>query len=129
MRLVRFADDFLLTFERREDAKRLLAALPDRLAKFGLSLQEGKTRLVKFGRYAASDRERRGEGRPEAFDFLGFTHYCGTNPERTLHGHAEDPAQADDPQARGTAPGDEAPTARSVMNPRKYRTPSCGLAA
>jgi RNA-directed DNA polymerase len=78
MRLVRFADDFLLTFERREDAERLLAALPDRLAKFGLSLHEGKTRLVEFGRYAASDRERRGEGRPETFDFLGFTHYCGT---------------------------------------------------
>jgi group II intron reverse transcriptase/maturase len=78
MRLVRFADDYLLTFERREDAERMLAALPDRLAKFGLCLHEGKTRLVRFGRYAAIDRERRGEGRPETFDFLGFTHYGGT---------------------------------------------------
>ena len=78
MRLVRFADDYLLTFERREDAERMLAALPDRLAKFGLCLHEGKTRLVRFGRYAATDRAKRGEGRPETFDFLGFTHYCGT---------------------------------------------------
>ena len=84
MRLVRFADDYLLTFERREDAERMLAALPDRLAKFGLCLHEGKTRLVRFGRYAAIDRERRGEGRPETFDFLGFTHYCGTTRKGRL---------------------------------------------
>ena len=55
----------------------MLAALPDRLAKFGLSLHEGKTRLVEFGRFAAANRHRCGAGRPETFDFLGFTHYCG----------------------------------------------------
>ena len=55
----------------------MLVALPDRLAKFGLSLHEGKTRLVEFGRFAAANRHRRGEGRPETFDFLGFTHFCG----------------------------------------------------
>jgi RNA-directed DNA polymerase len=77
VRLVRYADDYLLLFEERADALRMLAALPDRLAKFGLSLHEGKTRLVEFGRFAAANRHRRGEGRPETFDFLGFTHFCG----------------------------------------------------
>jgi RNA-directed DNA polymerase len=56
---------------------RMVAALPDRLARFGLSLHAGKTRLVEFGRFAAANRLRRGEGRPETFDFLGFTHFCG----------------------------------------------------
>jgi group II intron reverse transcriptase/maturase len=78
VRLVRFADDYLLLFEYRADAQQMLADLPTRLAKFGLSLHEGKTRLVEFGRFAASNRERRGEKRPDPFDFLGFTHYCGT---------------------------------------------------
>ena len=77
VRLVRYADDYLLLFEERADALRMLAALPDRLAKFGLSLHEGKTRRVEFGRFAAANRHRRGEGRPETFDFLGFTHFCG----------------------------------------------------
>jgi len=54
-----------------------LQALGERLAKFGLSLHEGKTRLVEFGRFAAANRARRGEGRPETFSFLGFTLYCG----------------------------------------------------
>lgn len=77
MRLVKYADDFLLTFERRADAERLAAALAERLAKFGLQLHEGKTRLIEFGRFAETNRRRRGEGRPETFTFLGFTHYCG----------------------------------------------------
>ena len=77
MRLVRFADDYLLTFERRADAEAMLAALPDRMARFGLVLHEDKTRLIEFGRFAEANRRRRGAGRPETFDFLGFTHYCG----------------------------------------------------
>jgi group II intron reverse transcriptase/maturase len=77
VRLVRFADDYLLLCQDHDDAQRMLAALPDRLAKFGLSLHEGKTRLVEFGRFAAANRHRCGAGRPETFDFLGFTHYCG----------------------------------------------------
>ena len=77
VRLVRYADDYLLLFEDRADALRMLADLPSRLAKFGLSLHEGKTRLVEFGRFAAANRDRRGEERPETFDFLGFTHFCG----------------------------------------------------
>jgi RNA-directed DNA polymerase len=77
MRLARYADDFLLTFERRADADRVATALAERLAKFGLRLHEDKTRLIEFGRFAATNRRRRSEGRPETFDFLGFTHYCG----------------------------------------------------
>ena len=77
VRLVRFADDDLLLFEHHPDAQQMLADLPSRLARFGLSLHEGKTRLIEFGRFAAANRERRGEKRPETFDFLGFTHYCG----------------------------------------------------
>ena len=78
MRLVKYADDFLLTFERRGDAERMAAALAERLAKFGLQLHEGKTRLIQFGRFAEANRRRFGAGRPETFAFLGFTHYCGT---------------------------------------------------
>lgn len=77
MRLVRYADDFLLTFERQSDAERMRVELTGRLAKFGLQLHEEKTRLIEFGRFAAAARRRRGNGGPETFDFLGFTHYCG----------------------------------------------------
>ena len=77
MRLARYADDFVLTFERRSDAEQMKAALAQRLAKFGLHLHEDKTRLIEFGRFAEANRRRRGQGRPETFDFLGFTHYCG----------------------------------------------------
>ena len=82
MRRVRYADDFLLTFERRADADRVATALAERLAKFELRLHEDKTRLIEFGRFATTNRPRRSEGRPETFDFLGFTHYCG----KTLDG-------------------------------------------
>jgi RNA-directed DNA polymerase len=51
----------------------------ERLAKFGLEVHPEKTRLIEFGRFAASDRRKRGEGKPETFTFLGFTHYCGRN--------------------------------------------------
>lgn len=72
----RYADDLVLGFERKDEAERLLAALKVRFAKFGLSLHEGKTRLVEFGRFAAQRRTAAGKRRPETFDFLGFTHYC-----------------------------------------------------
>jgi group II intron reverse transcriptase/maturase len=81
VRLVRYADDYLLLFERREDAEKMKAAMVERLAKFGLQLHEDKTRLIEFGRYAEANRRRRGERRPEVFDFLGFTHYCGKSRE------------------------------------------------
>jgi RNA-directed DNA polymerase len=77
MRLVRYADDFLLSFESADDATQMQAALGERLAKFGLKLHEDKTRLIEFGCFAAERRARRGLGRPQTFNFLGFTHYCG----------------------------------------------------
>ena len=75
--IVRYADDFVMGFESGIDARRILADLKERLAKFGLLLHEDKTRLIEFGRFAAMARQKRGERRPETFAFLGFTHYCG----------------------------------------------------
>ena len=75
--IVRYADDFVVGFEHRHEAQACLEALQGRFAKFGLKLNEEKTRLIEFGRFAAERRERRGERRPETFDFLGFTHQCG----------------------------------------------------
>ena len=76
--IVRFADDFIVGFEHRGDAERFLAELRERFAKFGLELHPDKTRLIEFGRFAVRDRAARGEGKPETFDFLGFTHICAT---------------------------------------------------
>ena len=75
--IVRFADDFVAGFEHQADAQRFLADLRERFAKFGLELHPDKTRLIEFGRFAARDRKARGVGKPETFDFLGFTHICG----------------------------------------------------
>ena len=75
--IVRYADDSVFGFVRREDAEAFLAALRDRMAPFGLMLHPDKTRLIEFGRFANQNRQRRGEGKPETFDFLGFTHCCG----------------------------------------------------
>ncbi len=75
--LVRFADDYVAGFQHRDDAERFLAELRDRLAKFSLELHAEKTRLIQFGRFAAQQRKQRDLGKPETFDFLGFTHICG----------------------------------------------------
>jgi hypothetical protein len=75
--VVRYADDFLVGFQYRHEAERLLRELRERFGKFGLALHPDKTRLIEFGRFAARDRQQRGQGKPEPFDFLGFTHYCG----------------------------------------------------
>ena len=77
MIIVRFADDFIVGFEYEEDARRFLVELRERLARFGLDLHPDKTRLIEFGRRAARSRAQRGLGKPETFDFLGFTHICG----------------------------------------------------
>ncbi len=74
--VVRYADDFVMGFEYESDARGMMAALKQRLSKFGLALHEDKTRLLMFGRFAAERRAERKLGRPETFDFLGFTHYC-----------------------------------------------------
>ena len=76
--VVRFADDFVVGFEHRHEAERFLAELRERFAQFGLELHPDKTRLIEFGRFADPNRRGRGDGKPETFDFLGFTHSCDT---------------------------------------------------
>ena len=74
---MRYADDIVAGFEHEVDAKRFLEDLQQRMEQFALSLHPDKTRLIEFGRYAANNRARRGLGKPETFNFLGFTHICG----------------------------------------------------
>jgi hypothetical protein len=74
--MVRFADDFIMGFERLEDAQKVLRVLAQRFARFGLKINEEKMRLVRFGRPSRSGGAG-GAGEPETFDFLGFTHYWG----------------------------------------------------
>src|SRR2546426_2823196 len=75
--VVRFADDFVVGFEHRNEAEQFLVELRERFARFGLELHPDKTRLIEFGRFADRDRRQRGGGKPETFNFLGFTHSCG----------------------------------------------------
>src|ERR1700685_4462091 len=77
--IVRYADDLVMGFQHRAEAVRFLEEFKERLAKFGLELHPEKTRLIEFGRYATERRKKRGEGKPETFNFLGFTHICGKN--------------------------------------------------
>jgi hypothetical protein len=79
--IVRYADDAVLGFQHREEAERFLEELRERLGKFELELHPEKTRLIEFGRYAAERRRKRGAGKPETYNFLGFTHICGTSPK------------------------------------------------
>jgi group II intron reverse transcriptase/maturase len=75
--VVRYADDWVAGFQHRGDAERFRRAVEQRLGQFGLKLHPEKTRLIEFGRFARENRSRRGQGKPETFDFLGFTHCCG----------------------------------------------------
>jgi group II intron reverse transcriptase/maturase len=77
MIVVRYADDFIVGFEHKSDAERFLAELTERFRRFALELHPDKTRRIEFGPFAAANRTRRGQGKPETFDFLGFTHICG----------------------------------------------------
>ena len=77
--IVRYADDAILGFEHQDEAERYLRQLQEHLREFGLELNEDKTRLIRFGRFARLNRAERGEGKPEAFTFLGFQHICGKN--------------------------------------------------
>ncbi len=74
--VVRYCDDFIVGFQHRHEAERFLADLHERLRRFGLELHPDKTRILEFGRFARENRNRRGERKPETFDFLGFTHIC-----------------------------------------------------
>lgn len=75
--MVRYADDWVTGFQYRSDAERFLRELKERFARFGLELHPDKTRLIEFGRFAVHNRKVRGQGKPETFNFLGFTHICG----------------------------------------------------
>jgi len=74
--IVRYADDFVVGFQHKRDAEQFLEAVKERFGNFELEIHPDKTRLIEFGRYARGRRNERGQGRPETFDFLGFTHYC-----------------------------------------------------
>jgi len=76
--LIRYIDDFIVCFQYKRDAERFVAVLEKRLAKFSLTLEPSKTRLIEFGRFAERDAKARGE-KPETLYFLGFTHYCTTS--------------------------------------------------
>jgi RNA-directed DNA polymerase len=77
MLVVRFADDAVLGFQKKAEAERYWNELKERMKKFDLELHPDKTRLLEFGRFAAQQRQKRGEGKPETFNYLGFTHICG----------------------------------------------------
>jgi len=77
--IIRYADDFVTCFQYEDDARRFKQELIERMGKFRLSLHPEKTRLIRFGRFAVQDRRERGQGKPETFNFLGFTHICSKN--------------------------------------------------
>src|SRR6267143_3092991 len=89
MVIVRYLDDFIVGFALRKDAEQFLSALRERLGQFGLTLHPDKTRLLEFGRYAAQNRQERGQGKPETFQFLGVVHSCGRTRkgESRVHRH------------------------------------------
>lgn len=77
--LIRYCDDFVCCFQHKGEAEAFYGSLAERFAKFGLEIAPDKTKILEFGRFAKENRERRGEGKPGTFDFLGFTFYCGTD--------------------------------------------------
>jgi len=91
-------------FEHRADAEAFLEQLRERMRKFGLELHAERTRWIEFGRFAEDNRKRRGEGKPETFDFLGFTHPREDPEGPVVHGKtADDPAAAAEQTASGAA--------------------------
>jgi hypothetical protein len=92
------SSDNVLGFQHQAEADRFLEEFRERLRKFGLELHPDKTRRIEFGRFAEINRNKRGEGKPETFDFLGFKHISGKDregPEGELCGEAQDDQQAD----------------------------------
>lgn len=76
--LIRYADDFIIGVEHKDQAKKLLQMIEQRLAKFNLTLAQEKTKIIEFGRFARENCQKRNDIKPPTFDFLGFTHYCST---------------------------------------------------
>ena len=125
--LVRFADDYIAGFEHRDDAERFLADLRERFAQFALELHPEKTRLIEFGRFAAERRQKRGLGKPETFEFLGFTHICAKTRTRTVHAQARHQQEADAGETqRGqgrtdATPASPDPRTRTLARQRRAR--------
>ena len=82
--LIRYCDDFVCCFQDKREAEKFYVDLIERFAKFGLEVAPDKTKILEFGRFAKKNRELRSEGKPETFDFLGFTFYCGTDSRRSF---------------------------------------------
>ena len=82
--MVRYADDSVFCFQYKSDAERFYGELPERLRKFGLEIAAEKSKLIEFGRFAREKGKKDGTGKPETFDFLGFTHYCGESRKGTF---------------------------------------------
>lgn len=83
--IVRYADDFVCFFQYEEEARAFYKELKDRLRKFNLEVAENKTKTIEFGKFAGERRKERQKGKPETFDFLGFTHYCSKNQQGRFH--------------------------------------------
>ncbi len=123
--IVRYADDLVVGFEHETDARRFWDAMRDRLQEFSLSLHPEKTRLIEFGRHAATKRAQRGLGKPEIFNFLGFTVICGTSRRGKFQ--TEDPPRPHDGETQGDqrgnattqAPAD--PRTRAVAEASRFR--------
>ena len=124
--VVRFADDFVMGFQNRYEAHKFLGELRERFAKFGLELHPDKTRLIAFGRFAAQNREERGERKPATFNFLGFTHICGTTRKGEIHSAATDDAQEVASEAEGGVRRTSAPHAQFRPGTGSLFTISCG---
>lgn len=117
--IVRYADDTVLGFESKTDVDRFLEDLKVRFAKFGLTLNEEKTRVLQFGRFAAAARARQGLSKPPTFDFLGFTHIRGVSRSNGLvPAEAAGIGEVDARQPRGDQTGAEPPHAGA--DPRNW---------
>ncbi len=108
MIIVRYADDFIVGFQHDSDARRFLDEMRERLKKFALTLHPEKTRLIEFGRFAAERRQRRGLGKPETFNFLGFTFICGKNSVGQIPDQTENPTGPHAREAQEAQRGDVA---------------------
>ena len=80
--LIRYADHLVCCFQYKGDAEMFYKSLPERFAKFGLALAMEKTKILEFGRFAERNCRARGEGKPETFNFLGFTFYCSEDSRK-----------------------------------------------
>ena len=124
MIIVRYADDFIVGFQHESDARRFLDEMRERLREFALSLHPEKTRLIEFGRFAAERRKRRGLGKPETFNFLGFTFICGKTRAGRFQIQRKTRARPHAGEAAGDQAGDA--TAHAPADPRAGEVAGAG---